>query len=104
MYKLYDMNERTLLDKSKNEEDIVNTLCEYMKEYLNVNFKIIYHDEENNEDMSYKKIKSVADYYLYVNEYAQRKATEHLKQMSCTELKREILELSDKPRARIKRK
>lgn len=101
MFKLYDMNARTLIDKSKNEDDIINTLCECMKEYLNIRYKIIYHDEKNNEDIPYKKINSVSDYYLYVNEYAQRKATERLKQMSCQELKKEMLELSDKPKAKI---
>lgn len=107
MYKLYDMNERKLLDKSMNEEDIINTLTEYMKYYLNFKYKIVYHDEETNQDIPYKKITTVGQYYDYVNEYNDKKSTEELrriKQMSCTELKKEILELSDKPRARIKRK
>lgn len=104
MYRLYDMNERKLLDMSMNEQEIIDTLAEYMKAYLNIRYKIVYHDEETNEDILYKKINSVSDYYVYVNEYTERKSTELLKQMSCQELKREMLELSETPRARIRKK
>lgn len=97
MYKLYDTNEQTLLDVSNSEKDIINTLAEYMKAYLNLGFEIKCDEEP------YKVIRSVGDYYHYVNEYNDRKSTEMLKQMSCLELKKEILELSEKPRIRVKK-
>ena len=97
MYKLYDINEKKLLDMSNNEQDIINTLAEYMKVYLNLGFEIRCDDE------TYKKILSVGDYYHYVNDYMVKQNTERLKQMSCMDLKREMLDLYDKPRARIKK-
>lgn len=98
MYRLYDINEKKLLDESYREEDIINTLAEYMKAYINMGYEI-----ERDEE-SYKRIMSVADYYHYVNDYTVKQNTERLKQMSCLELKREMLDLTDKPRVRIKRK
>lgn len=98
MFKLYDTNTKTLLDKSSNEEDIINTLAEYMKEYLNLGFVI------ECDEMPYKTIKGVSDYYHYINDYNIKKNTESLKQMSCLELKKEMLDLCDKPRMLIKRK
>lgn len=97
MYKLYDMNERKLLDVSNDEQDIINTLSEYMKAYLNLGFEI-----QHNEE-TYKTIRGISDYYHYVNDFNIKKNTESLKQMSCLELKREILDLSEKPRVRIKK-
>lgn len=103
MYKLYDMQTRKLLDKSMNEKDIIDSLSELLKDYVNFEYRIIYHSEELNQDVAYKKICSMSDFYHYVNDYNVIKNTEQLKQMSCLELKKEILDLSDKPRIRIKR-
>lgn len=96
MYKLYSSSEKTLLDMNKDEGEIINTLCEYMKAYLNIGFEI------ECDETPYKSIKSVSDFYHYVNDYNVKKNTEKLKQMSCLELKREMLELSDKKRIKIK--
>lgn len=104
MYKLYDMQTRKLLDKSMSEKDIVESLTELLKDYVNFEYRIIYHNEETNEDIPYKKINSVGSFYDYVNDFNVKENTERLKQMSCLELKKEMLELSDKPRIRIKRK
>ena len=98
MFKLYDSNTMSLLDQSNNEEDIINTLAEYMKAYLNLGFEI-----KCDED-TYKKISSVGDYYHYVNDYMVKKKNERLKQMSCMELKKEMFELQDKPRARVRKR
>lgn len=95
MYRLYDMNIRKLLDASYQEKDIIDTLCELVKENTNFRYLIVKHDEKLNMDEAYKGIKSVSDYYMYVKDY-QRRTLEQ--QKSCLELKREILDKKDKRR------
>lgn len=97
MYKLYDINEKKLLDVCNSEKDIINALSEYMKAYLNIGYEI----EKDGE--KYKEIRGISDYYHYVNDYVASESTKMLKQMSCLELKKEILDLSEKPRMRIKK-
>lgn len=98
MYRLYDINEKKLLDESYREEDIINTLAEYMKAYINMGYEI------ECDEKPYKNIKSVSDFYHYVNDYNLKQNTERLKQMSCMELKREMLDLTDKPRVKEKKR
>ena len=102
MFKLYDFCTMSLLDMSSNEKDIIDSISDYIK--ANMNYRLKVYQRIDYTDYFYKRINCVGDYYDYVNEYNAKKNTEILKAMSCQELKREILELSDKPRMRIRKR
>ena len=87
MYKLYDMNTVSLIDKSNDEYDLICTMSTYYKAYSNPRFRIVYHNEELDMDEGYKRIDTIGQYYDYCKEYEDRK----LKEMSCCDLKRQIL-------------
>lgn len=87
MFKLYDMNTMSLIDKSYNEKHIIDTLAERINDKRFIYFSIKYHNEELNMDEHYKTIRSVGQYYDYCREYEERQ----LKDMSCCDLKRSIV-------------
>lgn len=92
MFKLYDYDVHTLIDQSMDEYDIINTLSVFMSATIGQRFLIIYHDEEQDMDEVYRIIKTVGQYYDYVNEYKQKKLSE----LSCMQLKKEILDINSK--------
>ena len=85
MYKLY-LNEgvRTLIDVSPNEKDILDTIGDYLKDNPEARFIVIYSQEYG--DCIYGVINGYKDYINRLKMY-----NEKLKNMSCTELKQEIV-------------
>ena len=88
-YKLYDYDVHTLIDESDNEYDIINTMATILEKSIGQRFLIKWHDEKLQAD-DFRSIKNVRDYYGYVKDYYIR-----LKDMSCVDLKREILDMND---------
>lgn len=73
MYRLYDMDIRTLIDKSPNELDILHTISEELQHL------IPYKQRINLMVMSYKNdmpvqvfINSFEDFLQYVDDYRKR--------------------------------
>jgi len=85
MYRLYDYDVHTLIDQSEDEADIIDTMSGYMEQGSGQRFLISWVNKETNCP-DWISIKNVRDYYNYVLDYNER-----LKQMSCVELKREIV-------------
>ena len=83
MYKLYLSDSRTMIDVSENEQDIIDTMGDYLKDSLDTRFIIIFSQEYG--DCIYAVINGYKDYKNYLEIYKQK-----LKDMSCTELKKEI--------------
>lgn len=85
MFKLYTNGGiRKMIDVSENKQDIIDTMGEYIKDDPEARFMVKTQSKENGD--SVKCINGFMDYALYVEEY-----NASLKQMSCTELKREIV-------------
>lgn len=85
MFKLYsDKGTRTQLDESNEKYDIIQTMGEELKHDPEARFLII--QIENKTPMNIELINGLFEYALYVEEYNAR-----LKQMSCVELKKEIV-------------
>lgn len=98
MYKLYDYDVHSLIDQSEDEYDLLDTMSTYFQAQTGTRFLIKHTDEATRTDEIVASIKSVRDYYNYATEYRDKK----LKEMSCMQLKKEILDLNDKPK--VKRK
>lgn len=75
-----------MLDISSNEEDMLTTMEEYLKDNEDIHFLII--KQENNTDEPYKSIRSIEDYTNYLEEYNHRL---EIMNMSCVDLKRDIV-------------
>lgn len=85
MYKLYSNNNvRTIIDVSENEQDIIDTIGEYIKNDPNSRFIIIY--SQKYGDCIHAIINKQEDYIEYLKNYRER-----LKNMSCVDLKKEIV-------------
>ena len=91
MFRLYDYDVHTLIDKSQNEGDIINTISVFMEEPTNQRFIVKYTDEATHTDTIITTIKNVRDFYNYALDYNNR-----LKQESCVQLKKEIIKRNDK--------
>lgn len=96
MYKLYDYDVHTLIDQSENEADIIDTMGILLQESIGQRFLIKYYDKKVGCDDTFS-IKNVRDYYNYVVSYNER-----LKQKSCTELKKDILNMQPKSKVKTK--
>jgi len=96
MYRLYDYDVHSLIDESMDEGDIINTISVFMELPTSQRFLII-HDDEVTNTPDIRTIKNVRDYYNYILEY-----NEKLKQKSCMELKREILDINKRNKTRKK--
>ena len=85
MFKLYiNMGVPKLIDASENEQDIIDTMGDYLREDENARFLII----ESNKDGDWVKDRVIGwiEYATYVEEYNKQ-----LKEKSCVELKTEIV-------------
>lgn len=72
MYKLYgDIAGWKNLDKSENEQDIVDTLTDYVYQSKAIEYMII--EQKDNTDIPYKRISTLEDYLDYINEYENKK-------------------------------
>lgn len=81
MFYLYSLNERTLIDKSMFELEILNTIGEYIEENLDERFLIVEKTKQGDNTRGY--IRGIDDYIKYRENY-------ELRQKSCQELKKEI--------------
>ena len=85
MFKLYiDKGTRKMIDVSESEQDIIDTMGEYIRDDLEARFLII----ESRQDGDNLKgfIRSPEDYANYVQQY-----NEKIKEKSCVELKTEMM-------------
>ena len=99
-FRLYKMsNGYELIKKDKKETIIFNELSKRMIENPNERFMII--RNINKGDETFKGIRSQEDYDEYAVEYERRR----LSQLSCMELKKEMMDIVyDKPEDKVKRK
>lgn len=86
MFKLYEKSKRTCLDVG-TEENIIETMGEYLKEDDKTNFLVVNYDEITTTP-SWMTIHGKPEYVEYVKAYEYRKITEK----TCVELKDEITE------------
>jgi hypothetical protein len=91
-YILYEMNSHTMVDRSKQEIDIINTIGEFYNENLNYRFSVVYYDPVTTEPIS-RRIRNIGDYELYIQEYNQKIKNEPIMQ-----LKKEMFDIIDKPK------
>ena len=85
MFKLYiDKGTRKMIDVSQSEQDIIDTMGDYLRDDVNSRFLII----ENTEEGDWVKDRVIGwtEYATYVEEYNRQ-----LKEKSCVELKSEIV-------------
>ena len=98
IYKLYvSIASWTFADVSSNELDIVNTMKEYRKINKDYRFIIIKSNEEQDE--LYKCIRKESDFQQYMQEIEE---TKRIKGLSCRELKKEIIDIYEKPKTKVK--
>lgn len=95
-YYLYEMNSHTLVDKSKEEIDMINTIGEFYKENLGYRFMVMYYDPVTAEP-KYNAIRNIGDYEAYIHEYNER-----IKKEPIMQLKKEMFDIMDnnKPKTR----
>ena len=98
MYRLYDYDIHEMIITSPNESDIFNKLSECMENNVGQRYLVVWDDDENKTP-DWISIKTVRDYYNYALDYNNR-----LKQKTCTELKREILDYDQKVRNKTRKK
>ena len=96
MYRLYDYDVHSLIDQSEDEYDLIDTMSTYFQAQTGTRFLIKHTNEETKTDEIVASIKNVRDYYGYVTEKRDKK----LKSMSCMQLKKEILDLQEKPKVK----
>ena len=89
-YYLYEMNSHTLIDKSKEEIDMINTIGEFYNENLGYRFMIMYYDPITTEP-KYTAIRNIGDYEAYIHEYNER-----IKKEPIMQLKKEMFNFIDK--------
>ena len=91
MYKLYLSDSRTMIDASENEQDIIDTIGDYLKVDDNSRFIVIY--SQKYGDCIHAIINKPEDYVEYLKNYREK-----LKNMSCVDLKKEIVNRNLKKR------
>ena len=94
VYRLYgDIAGKKLLDVSENEKDIIDTMGEYLKTNKELHFSIVKQKNKKDEPIL-KGVWGMQGYIEYLKDYKLRLET-------CIELKREILDLKEKPKVKI---
>lgn len=88
------MDKRELITTNENEGVIYNTIVNWYKRNPNCYLYII--KRENKGDVPYISIRNEKDFEFYKKFYEYRKLTGK----SCIELRKEILELAEKPKTR----
>lgn len=90
MYKLYQMTKHTLIDTNEKQDKLLEIMERMYKVDPEERFLLV--KRENMSDVWFKGIYGIDEY----NEYLQKLENEQLKAKTCVELKREILDLSEK--------
>ena len=92
MYKLYDMNSRTILDISPNEIDIIHTINEELKYIImykqNINFLVMYYE---NEEPITIQIHTYEDFINYIDNFRKRNPEFNKKRVLKNENNNDIL-------------
>lgn len=92
MYILYgNIAGRTELDRGSNEFEMLETIENFLRKDENMSFLLVHYDEITTEP-GWKTIRGREGYIKYMKDYNNR----ILQNKTCVELKREILDLSDK--------
>lgn len=94
MYSLYDMAKLELLIKDKPEEEIYKAICNRFK--VSENQRLLIKTKYKNGDVIVCAIRNQEDFINYLKDYEYRL----LKEKSCVELKKEILDLKEKPKVK----
>lgn len=97
MYKLYQMTKHTLIDTNDKQDKLLEIMERMYKTNPEERFLLV--KRENMSDVWFKGIYGVEEYH----EYLQKLENEELKNKTCVELKREILDLAEKPKVKRKR-
>jgi len=85
MFKLYiDKGTRKMIDVSESEQDIIDTMGEYIRNDLEARFLIIESRPDGDDIRGF--IRNPEEYVAYAEHY-----NEMLKRKSCVELKRDIV-------------
>lgn len=85
MFRLYiDKGTRKMIDVSENEQDIIDTMGEYLRDDQDSRFLIIESTEEG--DWIKDRVIGYIEYLIYVQQYNER-----IKKMSCVDLKKNIV-------------
>ena len=93
VYKLYaDIAGKKLIDASKKEQDIIDTMGEYLKSNKDLHFTIIKQKDKKSEPIL-KGVWGMQGYIEYLKDYK-------LRLESCIELKKEIVDLVEKPKVK----
>lgn len=98
MYSLYDMAKLELLIKDESEEKIYKAICNRFK--VNENQRLLIKTRYKNGDVIVCAIRNQEDFINYLKDYENRL----LKKKTCAELKREILDLVEKPKVKALKK
>ena len=94
VYRLYDMKLREIIMTTTNEDILYKTIANHYKKDPNCYLYVI--KRANNGDMPYIAIRDEEDFIRYLKMYENNK----IENKSCVELKREILDLTEKPKTR----
>ena len=89
MYRLYaDIAGKKLIDVSNKEQDIIDTMGEYLKSNKDLHFSIVKQKDKKSEP-TLKGVWGMKGYIEYLKDYK-------LRLESCMQLKEEILDLVEK--------
>ena len=94
MYSLYDMAKLELLIKDESEEKIYKAICNRFK--TSENQRLMVTTRYKNGDVIVCAIRNQKDFVNYLKDYEYRLLTGK----SCVELKREMLDTKEKPKAK----
>lgn len=94
MYSLYDMAKLELLIKDESEEKIYKTICNRFK--ISENQRLMVTTRYKNGDVIVCAIRNQKDFVNYLKDYEYRLLTGK----SCVELKREMLDIKEKPKVK----
>ena len=97
MYFLYDMAKLELLIKDESEEKIYKAICNRFK--TSENQRLMVTTRYRNGDVIVCAIRNEEDFINYLKDYENRL----LKKKTCVELKREILDLTQKTKKLTKK-
>ena len=98
MYILYEKTTNSEVDRSHEEIDIINTIGEFYGENLGYRFRVVNYDEKTNIP-NWFSINNIGDYEAYIQEYNTRQ----LKNKTCMQLKKEILDIKGVEAPKTKR-
>ena len=90
MFELWlNNNVRTKIDESPNEQDIINAIADYLNDDPNAKLIVMYTQEHGK--YIYAIVNGIKGYLEYLERYKEK-----LKNMTCMELKKDIIKIKDK--------